>query len=124
MTRAGRVRKLARSSRSKFKMVWHQFSTAQFPSHPVCLVSSFSSVRAAGDLSLDDLELRVPTTLRVDMGIDMLNLATLCGAAFRYLRKTGGGGGEVSLFPRLQPVGGLTLTPLAATPGHRPRQMA
>ena len=30
-TRAGRVRELTRSSRSKFKMVWHQFSTVQFP---------------------------------------------------------------------------------------------
>ena len=32
-TRAGRVRELTRSSRSKFKMVWHQFSSVQFPSH-------------------------------------------------------------------------------------------
>ena len=31
--RAGRVRELTRSSLSKFKMVWHQFSTVQFPSH-------------------------------------------------------------------------------------------
>ena len=32
-TRAGRVRELARSSRSKFTLVWHQFSTVQFPRH-------------------------------------------------------------------------------------------
>ena len=32
-TRAGRVRELKRSSRSKFKMVWYQFNTVQFPSH-------------------------------------------------------------------------------------------
>ena len=32
-TKAGTVRELTRSSRSKFKMVWHQFSTVQFPSH-------------------------------------------------------------------------------------------
>ena len=31
--RAGTVRELTRFSRSKFKMVWHQFSTVQFPSH-------------------------------------------------------------------------------------------
>ena len=32
-TRAGRVRELMRSFRSKFKMVWQQFSTVQFPGH-------------------------------------------------------------------------------------------
>ena len=31
-TRAGRVHELSRSSRSKFKMVLHQFSSVQFPS--------------------------------------------------------------------------------------------
>ena len=31
--RAGRVRELPRSSRSRLKMVWHQFSIVQFPSH-------------------------------------------------------------------------------------------
>ena len=31
--RTGRVRELARSSRSKVKMIWHQFSTVQFPNH-------------------------------------------------------------------------------------------
>ena len=31
--RAGRVCELTRPSRSKFKMVWHQFSAVQFPSH-------------------------------------------------------------------------------------------
>ena len=40
--RAGRVGELTRSSRSEFKMIWHQFSTVQFPSHQlaweVCLV--------------------------------------------------------------------------------------
>ena len=30
--RAGRVRELMTSSRSKFKMAWHQFSTVQFTS--------------------------------------------------------------------------------------------
>ena len=32
-SRAGIVRELARSSRSKFKRVWHQFITVQFPRH-------------------------------------------------------------------------------------------
>ena len=32
-TRAGRVRELARSSHSKVKLVWHQFSIVQFPRH-------------------------------------------------------------------------------------------
>ena len=32
-SRAGRVRELTRFFRSKFKMVWHQFITVQFPSH-------------------------------------------------------------------------------------------
>ena len=56
--RAGRVRELTRPSRSKFKMVWHQFGTAQFSSHQfvwkVCSaqfrhgnqVPPFSSVQA------------------------------------------------------------------------------
>ena len=33
VTRAGRLRELVRSSRSKFKLVWRQFSTVQFPRH-------------------------------------------------------------------------------------------
>ena len=33
MTTARIVRELTMSSRSKFKMVWHQFSTVQFPIH-------------------------------------------------------------------------------------------
>ena len=32
-TRPWRDRERTRSSRSKFKLVWHQFSTVQFPSH-------------------------------------------------------------------------------------------
>ena len=32
-TGAGRVRELTTSSRSKFKMIWHQLSTVQFSSH-------------------------------------------------------------------------------------------
>ena len=32
-SRAGRVRELTRPSHSKFKMIWHQFGTVQFPSH-------------------------------------------------------------------------------------------
>ena len=32
-TRAGRVRELPRSSRPKFKLVWHQFSNVQFARH-------------------------------------------------------------------------------------------
>ena len=35
--RAGRVRVLARSSRSKLKMPWRQFCTVQFPSHQFVL---------------------------------------------------------------------------------------
>ena len=33
IARAGRVLELARSSRPKFNLVWHQFSTVQFPRH-------------------------------------------------------------------------------------------
>ena len=33
LIRTGRVRELTRSSRSKFKMVWHQFSTNHYPNH-------------------------------------------------------------------------------------------
>ena len=35
--RAGSFRELTRSSRSKFKMVWQQFSTVLFPSHQFLL---------------------------------------------------------------------------------------
>ena len=32
LNRVGKVRELTRTSRSKFEMVWHRFSTVQFPS--------------------------------------------------------------------------------------------
>ena len=48
MIRVGRGRELAWSALSKFKMGRHHFSTFRFPSHRVCLESSFSSVRGTG----------------------------------------------------------------------------
>ena len=57
MIRVGRGRRLTWSSRSKFKAVGHQFSTVQFPSHRVCLESSFSSVRGTGAKCLRSVRL-------------------------------------------------------------------
>ena len=45
-SRAGTVHELSKSSRSKFKMVLHQFSSVQFLSHKFVQKVQFSSVRS------------------------------------------------------------------------------
>ena len=47
-TRAGRVLELTRSSHSKLKVVWHQFSTVQFPSHQFVWKVQLVEFRAQG----------------------------------------------------------------------------
>ena len=79
-TRAGRVRGLTRSRRSKFKTAWHQFSTVQFLSYQVVL--KVRSVHVMGAIVFKYSASSVPGT---PSSVQLSSVETPDGDAFGVL---------------------------------------
>ena len=69
--RTGRVRELTKSSRSKFKMVWHQVSTVQLPSNQivwkVCSVQFGAWEPSASAQFVQFISRTLPALARIDL---------------------------------------------------------